>query len=477
MNLCIKTICLLLGLSLTSVTQAVDKALLIGVSDYKSQAIMNLPGISLDLDMMYLTAQRLGFSKQNIRRLENSQSNYANIKSMITGWLVRNVEKNDRVLIYYSGHGSRIPDTNGDEADDMDEVLILYDAEIVAGEDYNSLKNVVIDDELYKWLAKIPSEKIYFYVDACNSGTAYKSFNLGGKNGNNSLNLKQDVRIKFAAYPKMPKVRYKEEKSMATEISQELPNVVFLSAAKDSEFALATEKGSVFTLGLNSIIESALISKRKLTPQELHTEITDFMQHKIQSEKIPGDVHHPQLSVSTTLKNENIFSPDIQNNSIEMAQEMAQKVAKEDFDRVLKQAIKLPISSKKTTIKLKDTLKFEINIPKDNWYLNIIYVATDGSRTVLFPNKLQDSNQMQQGIMTIPGKKMPFDIRAIRPAGASYVYAFLTEHPVNFYQDSIDGFDKEGNKNAFLSGVSALATRDLKVISRYYAGSITINVK
>ena len=104
-----------------------------------------------------------------------------------------------------------------------------------------------------------------------------------------------------------PDYDLRNQQEVESFFKKEKPEYVFLSAAKDSEFALATEKGSVFTLGLNSIIESALISKRKLTPQELHAEITDFMQHKIQSENIPGDVHHPQLSVSTTLKNENII--------------------------------------------------------------------------------------------------------------------------------------------------------------------------
>ncbi|HFB64137.1 MAG TPA: DUF4384 domain-containing protein [Aeromonadales bacterium] len=473
MKLILKTTCLLIGLALSPLSQAVDKALLIGVSDYKSSAISDLPGITLDLDMMYLTAQRLGFARQNIKRLEDAKSSHANIKKMITGWLSHNVNKDDRVLIYYSGHGSQIPDANNDESDGMDEVLVSYDADIVQGEDYSSLKNVVVDDELYQWLAKIPSERIYFYVDACNSGTAYKSINLGGKNGNNSLNLKEKAQVKFLDYPKMLKIRHKENKGMAKDLSKSLPNVMFLSAAKDTEFALATPKGSVFTLGLDSIIESALIKNEKLTPKMLHSRITTFVEEKIQSEKMQGKVHHPQLTAGNTLKNENIFPRAVTDNTTQVAR----RVGKEDFDRVLAAGINLDISSKKTTLKLKDVLKFKIDIPKEGWYLNIVYVGTDGARTVLFPNKLENDNQVKKGIVTIPGKKMPFDIRASRPIGPSYVYAFLTEHKLNFYQDSIDGFDKDGKKNAFLSGVSAQATRGLEITSRYYAGTITINVK
>lgn len=473
MKFTFKTGCLLLGLALSPITQAVDKALLIGISDYKSNDISDLPGISLDLDMMELTAQRLGFAKQNIKRLEDKQSNYANIKKMITGWLTQNVHKKDRVLIYYSGHGTRIPDINGDEADDMDEVLVSYDAEIIQGDDYNSLKNVVLDDDLNQWLEKIPSQKILFFVDACNSGTAYKSINLGGRTGNNSLNLKTDAYVKFLNYPKMLKIRHKETKGMGKELSESLPQVVFLSAAKDTEFALATEKGSVFTLGLDAIIESALVKKQNLTPEQLHTKITSFVETKIDSEKIPGKVHHPQLAAGSALRNQTIFPDDMQETAVETAQQVVQN----DFEELLLRGIKLDIKARKNSIKLKDTVKFEINIPKEDWYLNIVYVGTDGTRSVLFPNKMEQNNQMQNGKMTIPGKKMPFDIRASKPVGPSYVYAFLTQHELNFYQDSIDGFDKEGKKNAFLSGVSAQATRSLEITPRFYAGSITINVK
>jgi len=487
----IHIVCCLVTLSLalmTSMSQAMDKALLIGVSDYHDDRISDLPGISLDLDMMKLTAQRLGFTKKNIRMLVNDDSNHHRIKEEMTGWLTQNVTPNDRVLIYYSGHGSRIPDKNGDEADDMDEVLVTSDAKIapVPGENYNTLKNVIVDDDLYNWLAKIPSQQIFFFVDACNSGTANKGLDLSGlplgevslghssssgQTGNKSLNLKTNAVTKFLSYPKMINVRLRETHGLGNDDSRKLNHVMFLSAAKDTEFALATEKGSVFTLGLDSIIEKAFINKQVLTSEQLHQQITKFVEDKITSDKLQGNIHHPQLNIGQQLKNKNLFT--ITDNS---NQQSAQDIAKYDFEQRLKQGHALVIRKKRSRIKLGDVIQFTIDIPQDGWYLNIIHIGSNGERYVLFPNKLEDNNQMKKGLMAIPGKKMPFDIRASKPVGTSYVYAFLTREALNFYQDSIDGFDKEGKRNAFLSGLSAQAARSLTISSRYYAGKTSIHV-
>jgi hypothetical protein len=66
-------------------------------------------------------------------------------------------------LIHYSGHGTSVPDTNGDEADGMDECLVPSD--------YNS-NGVITDDVLHELLTKFNREtRVVFVCDACHSGT------------------------------------------------------------------------------------------------------------------------------------------------------------------------------------------------------------------------------------------------------------------------------------------------------------------
>lgn len=65
----------------------------------------------------------------------------------------------DILLLTYSGHGGRIPDTSGDEDDQMDETWVLYDRQL-------------LDDELYAAYASFsPGVRIAVFSDSCHSGT------------------------------------------------------------------------------------------------------------------------------------------------------------------------------------------------------------------------------------------------------------------------------------------------------------------
>jgi hypothetical protein len=72
-------------------------------------------------------------------------------------------EQLDYVFVSYSGHGGEIPDNDGDEEDDNDEVLYPFDFE-EAG--------VITDDQLHVCLDKFPNScQITLLVDCCHSGT------------------------------------------------------------------------------------------------------------------------------------------------------------------------------------------------------------------------------------------------------------------------------------------------------------------
>ncbi|MEU9999918.1 caspase family protein [Streptomyces sp. NPDC050848] len=68
----------------------------------------------------------------------------------------------DILLFTYSGHGGQVPDTTGDdeEADDLDETLVLYDRQF-------------LDDEVNRELrAFADGVRIVVLLDCCHSGTA-----------------------------------------------------------------------------------------------------------------------------------------------------------------------------------------------------------------------------------------------------------------------------------------------------------------
>ncbi len=100
--------------------------------------------------------------------------------------IVADTGRDDIAVITYSGHGTWVPDEDGDEADGRDEALCPYD--IAEG-------NVLTDDELYEIFSeRNRGARIIFISDSCHSGTVAKASNL-------MLGAKSDIE-------KMPKIRF-----------------------------------------------------------------------------------------------------------------------------------------------------------------------------------------------------------------------------------------------------------------------------
>ncbi len=75
----------------------------------------------------------------------------------------------DILLVTFSGHGSQIRDTDGDEISGLDQTWCLYDRQI-------------IDDELAElWSEFKPGVRIFFISDSCHSGTVAMNFMTAAK--------------------------------------------------------------------------------------------------------------------------------------------------------------------------------------------------------------------------------------------------------------------------------------------------------
>jgi metacaspase-1 len=69
------------------------------------------------------------------------------------------LEGGDILFLTYSGHGGQVPDTNGQEQDQLDETWVLFDRQLV-------------DDELYSLYSQFPAgARILVFSDSCHSGS------------------------------------------------------------------------------------------------------------------------------------------------------------------------------------------------------------------------------------------------------------------------------------------------------------------
>jgi hypothetical protein len=163
-----------------------------------------------------LTTQ-LGYEAENIIMLNDSDPNdhlamptRANIINNINK-LISSMKSTDHAFIQYSGHGSQSRDLNNDEKSGYDQCIIPIDY-------YSS--GEIIDDDIYKMLAKAPAgSQIFFLADCCHSGSVC------------------DLRYTIDVTKKLRTGRnvYQERITIDNHYEETEANVIMLSGCRDSQ--------------------------------------------------------------------------------------------------------------------------------------------------------------------------------------------------------------------------------------------------
>lgn len=158
------------------------------------------------------------FQEQHITKLHSPKADV--LKANLLSQLNKLTEQ-DLFVFYFFGHGDQIPDTGvlDEKEDGKDEVLITADRKL-------------LDDEIYEMLTSIKTKaRVLFIVDACNSGTTYKSM--------------LSFRNKFQTIPSLKYFEDKQDNKMTLDF-------LYLGATQDGSDAITFGSISQFT----SIIEA-----------------------------------------------------------------------------------------------------------------------------------------------------------------------------------------------------------------------------
>tara|TARA_B100000497_G_scaffold127597_1_gene169957 strand:- start:1492 stop:2106 length:615 start_codon:yes stop_codon:yes gene_type:complete len=170
-------------------------------------------------------------------------------KSAILHNLRELVKKGDvegsTLIFHFSGHGSQVPDLDGDEIDHMDECLIPL------GNVY-SLFDVIIDDELHEIVKKLSlKSKMFILTDCCHSGSCFD--------------------LEYA---------YKTQLELAQESTQEstqLPNIVKLSGCKDNQTSASIKHANKWKGALTLAFIDTLSRHGKKTWEEMFRDVTLYI--------------------------------------------------------------------------------------------------------------------------------------------------------------------------------------------------------
>lgn len=149
-------------------------ALCIGINDYPGTA-NDLHGCVNDANDWAAELTKRGFT---VKLLLDSKATRNNIikemKAMLTA-----TAAGDSVVFQYSGHGSWVPDENGDEPDGRDECICPYDIVTPSGK-----ANFIIDDELFEiYSLRNKDSKLLIISDSCHSGSVARMAPMLGTEG------------------------------------------------------------------------------------------------------------------------------------------------------------------------------------------------------------------------------------------------------------------------------------------------------
>jgi len=295
----IKSILLLipiLVIFLSFPSYAAQKALLVGVGNYKafsdspSRERLNLQGPRNDVEVLKnsLLNDRFGFSANAIRVLTDAQATKKNIKDAFLNWLIKETQKDDLTVFYFSGHGADIPWKN----DKKIKALLPHDTVPNGGE------NIITEGELEEWLEKLKG-RIVVIIDACYSGGLARS--VIGK----SMSMLEEMPSCRIKYFPLPIINYRPSPN-----AEPVPKAwrvplsgVFMAAADKDEKAWDYK----FPDGFHGAFTYGLIKGMIRISSPSYEGLFDYAKQEVARLNLP---QKPQLIPRTGIVVEPAFKPE-----------------------------------------------------------------------------------------------------------------------------------------------------------------------
>ncbi len=403
-----------LGLLASAAVHAENHALIMWIGDY-ADSRNNLKGI--DLDAMYAKemAALMGVPSTNIRELKNNQATLAGMSNALRG-LTGRIKKDDKVFIYYSGHGYQFNKTGGQSG--CSEGLVAYEAGIYHDE---ALRNDLDN------LASKASQVIMFNDSCFSGGAATKSLDLDAENQTKAY--QGEVKSGSASDPGY--VCNSAVNKMARDLEivgkQRGANVFYLAASADNEVAFPSPRGSLATLAWSACMKDPATDTDRsgmITGEELAICSKRWMKSNSSKQQTITAHLNSQLPMS--------FARPTSTGSV---QRIDPSRALHDMAARSDPSYRVTLTPASNTMRIKqDYLDFTVNTNKAG-YLYVFQVGSSKKAfTMLYPNKFDKNNYMNAG----SSRRLPGDAWKIRsggPAGTSHLMAYISPTEKNFAKD------------------------------------------
>jgi len=149
-------------------------ALIVGINDYPGTD-SDLTGCDVDVaNMRSLLQDYYFFPPEQVAVVQDLDATRARIEKELSD-LADRAGPTDAVVFYYSGHGTQVPDLDGDEEDGWDEGICPAEPkpEIITNE--SDLKVYLTDDRLAQLLDRFRTKNLTVIFDCCHSGSGLRA--------------------------------------------------------------------------------------------------------------------------------------------------------------------------------------------------------------------------------------------------------------------------------------------------------------
>lgn len=151
------------------------RALIVSISEYGPATGWGPIHADNDVPLIQAVLAAQGFEPAAVQVLRDHDATREGILRTFREELLEPARPGDLVAVFYSGHGQRITDDDGDELDGYDEALVPYDAPASLDGGYRGQRHLR-DDTLHELIQelrkKVGSEgHVLVFLDSCFSGT------------------------------------------------------------------------------------------------------------------------------------------------------------------------------------------------------------------------------------------------------------------------------------------------------------------
>lgn len=424
-------VCLLLcALVRATSARAADRALVVGVEKYGDSRVPETPGCVLDATQTAKFLEtKYGFAGTAIKVLTNEQATAANIEHEFRQWLIAGTQPGDRVFFLYAGHGSQLPDDNGDEEDGLDETIAPYDVNPETG------SGEIRDDVFDELIALLSGRRAVLVFDSCHSGTISRdipklhAFPRGG--GARYLPRPDQFKALAAreatAYSVEGAPRSRDLKRVGGFLDSSkvktLSGVVVISAAASTQRAYPLEVGGSLRGALSYVFADEQQGSLP-TLRDLKSRVAKRIGSLQASGTLDGD-QQPQFDVISTvaLDDEPLFA----------TAESAPAIAL--TNPISPMRLTLTTGENKTLYHAGEKVTYQITSDTAG-YLYLLVFSRNDVATCIFPNDNDRDNQIAPGSHTIP-RANTYEFPVGEPFGRDVFVALVTKDRINI-GDKVD---------------------------------------